>query len=490
MKKISLLLLPCLFLLLSCTGNEDTRFFAPEVEFGQAQYTAQAESGGLDVSLQLSRPAPMPFQIGLNFSGSLREGVHFTVPSHTLSVSEGDTQVPLHIDLIEDEIWEEESWIGISIAPGSRYTVDPEGKCLARIAVSKTIVLPLLRLSAPEGGFETNPFKAETLQVAILADKASSTDLRVRLALDGMAVGTDCLIDGETASEVILPAGEQQVSFDLSVLQKDESGYDRHATLSLVREQGAYGVSEEGASVDIHLYDPVVDFSPIWQTKALNNGTGFQLRQAIQTPEGDWSGNLAADFYVSSEGSNYLRNFRNMYDSAWSCRANSPGGNALRLTEFFPKYARPNDIIILDYGNAANTRTFAPVDSLMRFVLDKGETRTGEILLTKPRTFVALIGSYTLWQADVTGGKAWQVDSRATGGDLFASTHEALTGRVEVKLVRLEGRFDMDAKQEQLQFTAWFECDDASFMEDVDLTALGITRDGDAWKVNYKLWPR
>ena len=113
------------------------------------------------------------------------------------------------------------------------------------------------------------------------------------------------------------------------------------ALLSLVQQKGVYAVAEEGGSVDIHLYDPVVDFSPLWKTAALNNGTGYQLRQAIKTPEGEWSGNLAADLYVSSVGSNYLRNFRNMFDSSWSCRANSPGGNVLRLTEIFPKYGSP-----------------------------------------------------------------------------------------------------------------------------------------------------
>ena len=490
MNKITVLLLSVLALLTACRGNEDDRFFAPDVGFGEEQYAVAAETGGVDVLLPFSRPAPAAFQIGLVFSGSLREGVQYRVASHQLSVAEGDTQARLHIDLVPDEIWDEESWIGISLAPGSRYTVDPEGKCAAKILVSKEIILPILHFSSPDGTVQTNPFLAETLSFEITADKAPARDLTLQLDLDGMTSGTDCLVDGTETTQVTFPAGADKTSFEVRILKKDESGCDRHATLSLLPQKGAYIVSSEAGSMDIHLYDPVVDFSPLWRTAALNNGTGYQLRQAIKTPEGEWSGNLAADLYVSSDGSNYLRNFRNMFDSSWSCRANSPGGNVLRLTEFFPKYGSPNPTRILDYGAAANTRTFSPVDSLMRFVLDPGETRKGSICLTEPRTFIALTGSYDEWQADVIGGKAWQVDSRETGGDIFASKHAALTGRITVKLVKLEGRFDLDDATQPLLFSAWFTCDDPFFMEDVDRTKFNLTEEDGMWKVEYKLWPR
>ena len=490
MKRIAILIFLSILALPACRKGEDGRFFAPDVEFGASEYAAAAESGGVDVTLVFSRPAPAAFPLGLVFSGTLREGVQFRVPSHTLNVAQGDTEARLHIELVNDEIWEESSWIGIAIAPGSRYTVDPKGNCVVRIAVSKEIVLPVLRLTAPESPVVTNPYLAETLPFEISADRASTADLTVQLDLGSLVPGTDCLINGGQTPEVVLPAGADKISFELSVLQKDQSGYDVTAPLSLVQQKGVYAVAEEGGSVDIHLYDPVVDFSPLWKTAALNNGTGYQLRQAIKAPDGTWSGNLAADLYVSSDGSNYLRSFRNMFDSSWSCRTNSPGGNDRRLTEFFPKYGSPNPTRILDYGAAANTRTFSPVDSLMRFVLDPGETRKGSICLTEPRTFIALTGSYDEWQADVTGGKAWQVDSRETGGDLFASKHAALTGRITVKLVKLEGRFDLDDATQPLLFSAWFTCDDPFFMEDVDRTKFNLTEEDGMWKVEYKLWPR
>lgn len=489
MKRITLLLLISLFAL-SCRETQDTRYFAPDVEFGDETYTASAESGAVDVLIRFSRPAPIAFQIGLNFSGTLQEDVQYRVPSHTLDIAAGASEAKLRIELIDDEIWEEASWIDVSIAPGNRYTVNPKGICVARVNVTKAIVLPTLQLVSPEGDILTNPFRAETFHFELKADKAPSADLPVSLALDGLVSGTDYLISGNPTPEVVLAAGQVQASFDLSLLQKDESGCDRHAPLSIVPQKGVYVVSSDAGSVDIHLSDPSVDLSRILSTPANNNGVGYQLRQAILGAAGTWNGNLAADFDVSSQGSNYLRNFRNMYDSSWGCKTNSSGGNALRLTEFFPAYAAPSDIRILDYGAGANTRFFSPVDSLMRLVLDKGETQKGDIVLTKPRTFIAFIGDYNLWQEDFPSGKAWHLDSKATGGDISASTSPILTGRISVTLERLEGRFDLGNRSETFLFTAWFRSDSPLFMDGVDPETFAVSEEDGLWKVDYKLWPR
>jgi hypothetical protein len=492
MKRIAILTAGIILLLAaSCRKSQDTRYFAPELEFSEEGYSVQSESGGADIVIRFSRPAQFDFRIGLNFSGPLREGVQFRVPSHSIDVAVGDTEARLHIDLVDDEIWDESSWIGISIAAGPYYTVNPDGKCVTRVNISKAIVLPTLRLASPAGEVVTNPFRAETLHFEISADRAPVSDIPVTLDLGGLVPGTDCLVNGGLAPEITLPAGATSVPFDIAILYKDESGLDLHVPLALVQKKGSYIVSSEAGALDIHLNDPSVNFTPLWKSPALNNGTGYQLRQAILSPDGEWAGNLAADFFVSSEGSNYLRNFRNMYDSSWSCKANSSGGNALRLTEFFPNYAYPNEITILDYGSGSNTRFFSPVDSLMRFVLDPGETEKGDIVLTKPRTFIAFTGVYADWQAEGSDGKrAWQSDSRATGGDIFASKHPALANTVTVTLERLEGRFDLGNKTQPLHFTAWFHSDDPHFMENVDLTQFAITREDGLWKVEYMVWPR
>lgn len=497
MRKTVILLLSGIALLaVSCREAQDTRYFGPDIEFVEEVYAATAESGGVDVALRFSRPAPTAFQVGLNFSGSLQEDLQFRVPSHTVNVAAGDTEARFHIDLVNDEIWDEASWIDITIAAGDRYTVNPNGKCVARVNVTKSVVLSTLRFAAA-GPIVTNPFRAETLHFEVTADRPPKTDLPVVLDLGGLVPGEDCLIDGGTTAGFTFPAGQDKTSFDLSILFKDESGCDRHAALAMAQQKGVYVVASDGASVDVHLSDPSVDFSPLFKSPALQSGDGYQVRQAFLGADGSWSGNTTADIGVSSAGSNYLRTFRNMYDHpSFSCRANASVSQMFRLSDLFPNYIYPNETAILDYGNDQGHREFSPADSLMRFVLDPGETKKGTIHFHSPKTFVAFIGSYSAWQDKSSGENAWVKDSKATKGDIFASTHSAITGRISVTLERLEGTFDFTNADEPILVTAWFSSDSDQFMkadEAHDKTpaeTYAVSQEDGLWKVSYKFWPR
>ena len=495
-KTVILLLSGLAFLAVSCREAQDTRYFGPEIEFAEEAYAAAAESGGVDVTLRFSRPAPASFKVGLNFSGSLREDVQFQVPSHTLDVAAGATEAQFHIGLVNDEIWDEASWIDISIAPGDRYTVNPNGKCAARVNVTKSVVLSTLRFAAAEP-VVTNPFHAETLHFEVTADRPPKNDLPVVLDLGGLVPGEDCLIDGGTNAGFIFPAGADKAAFDLSILFKDESGYDRHAVLALVQQKGVYVVASEGGSVDVNLSDPSVDFSPLFKTAALQNGDGYQVRQAFLGADGSWIGNTTADMGVSSAGSNYLRTFRNMYDHpSFGCRANASISQMFRLSDLFPNYLYPNSTAILDYGNDQGHREFSPADSLMRFVLDPGETKKGTIHFHSPKTFVAFIGSYSAWQDKSSGENAWVKDAKATKGDIFASTHSAITGQISVTLERLEGTFDFTNSTEPVLVTAWFRSDSDMFMKADEANGktpaetYAVTQEDGLWKVSYRFWPR
>ena len=480
---------------LSCREMKDTRYFAPDVEFGEAEYTAAAESGGLDVLLRLSRPAPIAFQVALRFSGSLQEGTQFR-GDRTVDITAGATEAKAHIDLVDDEIWDEASWIEISVAAGDRETCSPDGKCTARVNVTKSVVLSTLRFAAADP-IVTNPFRAETLHFEVTADRPPKADLPVVLDLGGLVPGTDCLIDGAAAAGFTFPAGADKAALDLAILFHDESACDRHATLSMVQQKGVYVVASDGGSVDIHLSDPSVDFSPLFKSAAANGGEGYVIRQAFLGADGSWVGNITADVGVSSKGSNYLRTFRNMFDHpSFSCPANASVSQMFRLSDLFPNYLYPNATAILDYGNDQGHREFSPADSLMRFVLAPGETTQGTIHFHSPKTFVAFIGSYAGWQDKSSGESAWMKDSRATKGDIFASTHSAITGRISVTLERLEGTFDFTNSAEPVLVTAWFRSDSDMFMKadeangNTPAETYAVTQEDGLWKVSYKFWPR
>lgn len=483
MKRISILLLAALSLL-ACRQAEDTRFFAPELSFGVDSYTAASEDGGADVVINLSRPAPMAFQIGLIFSGGLQEGVQFTVPSHTIDVPKGAEQARIHITLVDDEIWDEHSYIDIQLTPGNRYTVNPNNNCEVRVNVTKSVALPVLRLNVDAGEQEINPFRPVPVTLHLSADKAPVSDLHIDLNADGLAPGTDFLIDGAPAAAMVLPAGATSASAELQIVQKDQSGYDAMLTLSMTSQPGQYGVASDAANVSIRLYDPLPDFKQLWRTAA-QVGDGYQFRQAILGADGEtWNGNLAANMMLQADGSAYLKSLRNMSSGTFGCMSNDVGLHILRLTEFLPNLRTTSGDAIVDYGNNNNTRGFSPVDSLFRFVLDKGSVTEGDLVLSSPRTFTAFTGDYRNWQDN------WKSDSNETGGNIFASKSSIITGRVDVKLVKMEGRFNLSDLNNTLLFTAWFSCDHPQFMKDVDLSTLGAVQEDGLWKVQYKIWPR
>lgn len=466
----------------ACRQAEDPRFFAPELSFEAASLSASAESGGADVRITLSRPAPLAFTVGLSYSSSLQEGVQF-LADHSVDVAQGLTTAQAHITLINEEIWDENSWIEVSLAPGTRYTVNPAtGNCTARVQVSKAVVLPLLSLSLEEGSPEMNPYRPQPLKFKITATVAPKADALVTLDLGDLVAGKDYLLDGAATNQLTLPQGQKSLSFGLEILKMDISGLDKQISVAPIPSKGVYGTASDG-SVTLHLCDPAVSFKSLFLTPA-QKGDGYQVRQAFKQADGGWNGNLAANWTVSAEGSNYLKSLKNLDPDTYGCPSVAVGLHILRLTELFPALRTTSGDAILDYGNNNNTRGFTPADSLFRFVLDPGSATEGDLVLGRPRTFTAFTGSYADWK------EAWKADANATGGDITRSASPILTGRIDVTLVKLEGRFNLADKENTLLFTAWFQCDHPQFMEGVDLEKIAAVKEDGLWKVEYKLWPR
>lgn len=479
-----------LLAVVSCRQEQDTRYFAPEIAFEQSAYAVKSDAGGVSVGVSLSSPAKEDMTVQVNASGTLQEGVQFKLSTHSLVFAKGTGNASLYVELMDDEIWDNESWIDLILSPGTRYTINPDEGSTARVNVSKDIVLPRFSLMSPEQTLEINPFLPEPLRFQIQAFGPTDKAMEVTLSLGDLVCGKDYLINGGSTPVVKYPEGARSASFEFKLVRMDVSGMDRHVNLAIEQQKGVY-ITSEPASADIHLYDPPVDFKALFKTPALQNGSGYQVRQAFKGPDGAWNGNTTVDLGVSSEGSNYLRNFRNMYDHpSFSCRANASVSQMFRLSDLFPNYVYPQPVAILDYGNDQGHREFSPADSLLRFVMDKGETAKGSIHLVRPKTFVAVIGSYSEWQKDITGGKTWVVDSRANNGDILASTNPAITGRISVTVHKVEGRFDFTDADAPVVLAAWLSSDSDQFLQGIDATKIAATADGGLWKIEYKLWPR
>ena len=122
---------------------------------------------------------------------------------------------------------------------------------------------------------------------------------------------------------------------------------------------------------------------------------------------------------------------------------------------------------------------------------DFEDTRKGAIYLDSPRTFTAFTALRDEWDGGTAPDKGWMVDCRATNGNILASVTPLIIDRIDVRLVRLEGTYDLTNIQNTFIFTAWFESESEFFMRNVDTTLYAVTKEDDGtWKVNYRIYPR
>lgn len=475
----------------ACRQEADTRYFAPAIEFASVRYELNLEKRtSVDVDILLSRPASGAIEAQLVFGGTLQKDVHYTASAETARFEAGASRFCVRLTLFPDTVMDAESSIVLTVVPGRNFSVSLERPYKTEIQVTKVFHTPILKLLSAQKEIVTNPFLAEEIPLRLVSHIPVRSDLTVNLASDGLVLGKDFYIQGSDAATLVLPAGQQQLDFTLRVAFKDQSGYVGRGTFSLAPGEG-YEVSGSSGNLPLTLSDPVVDFKTLLKTAALNGGTGYQVRQGMLLRSGEWDGNTTVDLGLSSPGSNYLRNYRNMYNHpGFSCLANAATSQLLRMSELFPNYLYPAPTAILDYGNDQGHRQFSPVDSVFRFVPEPAQPLKGVVRLHNPRTFLARIGTYADWQADVTGGKAWVVDSRANNGDISASTHPALIGTIALTLEKVEGTYDFTGSSASIILAAWWSSPSEQFMQGFDTEKFDVSQEIGLWKVQYKLWPR
>ena len=484
MKKIFTTIL--IILAVSCSSPEEMRFFMPTAAISVAE-TVDADSGLLPVTIILSRAAQIDTEVAISLAGDAVEGENFQLSSKSLIIHKGEDRVTFDVKILSDKIFSEELEFRVLLAAGKNYTMGNYKDGFRNVLVTKEIKVPFI--SIVSNLTCVNPYLSPEIHLEATASMPIREAMTIPLIdLDGFT-GFESVDGGSCV--MTFEAWAQSASIDIIINKIDKSGYDRTVRFALQRDASLFVPAEQGASADIRLYDPVIDFSNIWRTYAQNDGVGYQQRQSVMGTDGNWQGNKVIDMFTSSEGSNYLRPYKNMYKSAWNCLSNTTGGDVLMLSAFVPDLAYPAELTLADYGNNSMSKAFTSCDSLFRFVPDFEDTRKGAIYLDSPRTFTAFTALRDEWDGGTAPDKGWMVDCRATNGNILASVSPLIIDRIDVRLVRLEGTYDLTNIQNTFIFTAWFESESEFFMRNVDTTLYAVTKEDDGtWKVNYRIYPR
>lgn len=470
----------------SCTKDE-LENTPPVISFETAQIAVNTDdNSSYDVKLQLSAAAYKDITVKLSVSGTAVENEHYTIPSKEITLKKGDTEGIIPITILNQNIWDSELTIIILLAPGTDYSINPQLTNQITVKLTKEIVLPQIGFGSTASVF-TNPYNAETIKLQLVSNEALAYDAVLSIEVTGdMAFGTDFLLNNTSESSFTFPQGATSHEIELTFLKKDEAGFNKEISLTLVpADPKKVAISETAGALTLEAADPTVDFASILVTSALQGGEGYQVYQQIRTVESLWDGKIAINVAANPSKGNYLKSFRNMsFISAFDCLANTSGGDVLRLADMLRFVS---DTVIADYGAARTTRFFSPSDSLLRFVANGKDATKGTV--TAPRQkFTANLILKDNWELGANTQKPWHIDSKATNGVLANST-VATFHTVEVWLEKLEGTYDFTLAEPEILFEAWYKSDSPYFMKNFP-EGLDVVKDGDFYKVTYRLYPR
>ncbi|MDX9846234.1 MAG: hypothetical protein RBT74_04550 [Tenuifilaceae bacterium] len=482
------LLFAALFINSSCQKDE-VEATPPVVSFETSQIAVNTDDNDFyNVKLRLSSPAHKDIAVKIDVSGTAVENEHFSLPAKEIPLVKGDTEGVLPITILNENIWDEELTIEVLIAPGTDYSIDPQLTNKIIVKLTKEIVLPEIGF-ASTASIQTNPFKAETIKIGLVANEVLTYDISLAVDFDGeLTLGEDFLLNGAAENTITFAQGTSTHEIEITIAKVDEAGFNKNIGLTLTAaDPKKVAIPQETNAMSLELVDPVVDLSAMLKTVALLGGEGYQIYQQIMDVNSLWNGKVLVNASVNPNNSNYLKSHRNLYFyDAFDCYGNTIGGDVLRLADML-RFAT-TDTTIADYGVGRTSRFFSPTDSLFRFVAEsKDVTAKGSV--TAPRQkFTAKLILKEDWETGVNTEKQWHVDSKATGGVIENSTVPTFH-TVEVWLEKLEGTYDFTAVEPEIVFEAWYSSTSEFFMRSYP-EELDIVKDGDFYKVTYRLYPR
>ena len=489
MKKFlhTIILVAASVLVLAC-NKEDNRYLAPYIYFEDPSIYADASSESVEVKIMLSQLSTKDFDIELDIVTDAENGREFTMESESVQVEKGREFAVCNIGLNYNNISSQGFEMKLSFRPSGEYAVSPDRAPETVIKVSKTPLKPILTVTQENPVAAVNPCVAPEVAYRINLSEPLDLPLAVEIkAPEDFTVGKDFTVNGTNLPYITVPANTMIYDFTLGIGRIDQSGFDRTVTFEVVADIDK--VETDTKSFDLRLYDPVVDFSGILINEPTQGGNGFAIQQAIMSNTGDWDGRTLLNLGVSSEGSNYLRSYKNIVlQAAWDCMNNAVGGDVLRISGTILKSAFPTkDTVLADYGSASTNRFLNPSDSLFRFIPDPENPKKGTLSTVK-QEFSINYALKSAWESGSNPNKPWQEDSRITGGDITKSTFPFL-GTIDITLEKIEGTYDFTLEEPSFTFKAWFSSASPFFMRGVD-PDLKIERDGEYYIVEYKLYPK
>lgn len=481
-KQIFALLLTFAVLAIGCKKEDDDPT-TPTVSFEQSSLQVYENQGGeIRVKVNLSEPTQKQLQIPIELTGTAVAGTNYIIGDATNVTVDagalfGEIILQPKISTTSDDYN-----LTITLKQAAGFIVDP-----TKNAVSVTIMdsqkSNLTKVSfVNTNEILTNPLLAETIDVKVALTEASSKDIVVPLSFNGAVEGTDFTTEGLENGSIRIPANALEATFKVKVKSADIS-LEKILEINFVGDSQEYIVDNTRKTATVTMINPEVNFGTsffsdvnLFKFFLLSNGTSTQYdaKTAYNIKAYRWNGTTS--LFAIAGGQPYInkhKTIRNAWDvevhnwfkkQGWSTSITIPelerweiqAGDLLNIASCFPA----------DYL-AEYTKTTAMIGNgncFLKFIPTQKDGLKGVVTIpTQDLTVYKAKPEFKWFEYTVVSTKNvynWYADSRATGGNITASTN------VEPVIIKVEnavGTYDLTTTPATIQFDVTLSSTDTNF---------------------------
>ncbi|TCN64752.1 hypothetical protein [Acetobacteroides hydrogenigenes] len=504
-KQIFALLLTFAVLAIGCKKEDDDPT-TPTVSFEQSSLQVyENQSGEIRVKVNLSEPTQKQVQIPIEVTGTAVAGTNYQI---------GDTQfVTIDAGALLGEVilqpkistTSEDYTLTITLKQAAGFIVDPT-KNTFTLTILDSQKSNLTKVSfANTNEVITNPLLAEAIEVKVALTELSTKDIVVPITITGATEGVDFTTEGLESGSIRIPANALEASFKVKIKSADIVA-EKAVDISISGDTPNYIVDKTKNAAKITLINPEVNFGSSFFTDAnlfkfffLSNGTSTQYdaKTAYNMKGYRWNGTTSA--FATASGQPYInkhKTIRNAWDvevhnwfkkQGWSTSITIPElerweiqtGDLLNIASCFPanylaEYAKTTAMI----GNG---------NCFLKFIPTQKDGLKGVVTIpTQDLTVYKAKPEFKWFEYTVVSTKNvynWYADSRATNGNLAASTN---VEPVTIKVENAVGTYDLTTTPATIQIDVTLSSADTNFAP-ADATVYSKA-DG-KYTIRYKFTP-
>ncbi|QZT37366.1 hypothetical protein K5X82_00390 [Halosquirtibacter xylanolyticus] len=495
-------LVSAIVLFFSCKKEEVQ--IIPQISLETTETTiAENATSALVVTVKSNITVNTPLEVKLQVSGTAIAGVNYQTLPESVVIPANQSSVKLFVNPINVSTIEANKVVKIEVAPSAIYQIGTPTAVEITIEDNQTPASDAPEVSFATTSVLTNLYLEEEHVISVGLSKSLASDITIPFEISGTLVeGTDYVVEGITANQITIPAGNVSANFTVHFKNNSVVGMDKSSVISFAAPVVTdYAIKASDNKLTLRAVDPQVDFSSwfndanqfdylyaSWNTSdtkyIVDADAYFLKRYYYNSSTSGWS-TLSGETYlhVSGRDSNQFEEVVNQFKKEL-------GGKGIDIQEQERYEYQCGDLLGLArfFSNEATYQKapFRSTKGWFRFASKDARSPEGAVIIPQQTLKVYTLKEGVDWKAKTTvdhNGSTeshyfWYEDSRNTVGNIENSTN---VNTVLVEVERSVGTYNTATKE--IIVDVKFTCADAGLNIDPKYY---IEKDGDTYTIRIK----